>query len=113
MLKNRSNITLLVLALLYLLLVSTITDLNLINSIGYIIGSLTSPFIIIAFVSRKTHWLGKQQVIRMIILAIVFQLLLLLPLESPKSLISLASFISLIGLIISIVIELFRKKGKK
>lgn len=113
MLKNRSNITLLVLALLYLFLVTTITNLNLINTFGYIIGSLTSPFVIIAFISRMTHWSGKQQAIRMTILAIVFQLLLLLPLESPKSLISLASFISLIGLVIAIVIELFQKRGKK
>lgn len=111
--KLRSWIPVAVLSAVLLGLVITTTSLTPANTIGYAFGVLLSPFIIISLISRKTHWTGIQQVVRMLVLAIIFQVLLSLPLESPKSLINLISSVALIWFIIVIIIEAFHKKGGK
>ena len=113
MLKKRSWIPITVLSIVLLIIEIGTTILSPINTLGYFAGSLLSPFIIVSLVSRKTHWTGKQQITRILILGIIFQIFLQLPLQTPKALISLISIIAFIGLVIAIIIELFQKRGIK
>ncbi len=110
--KNNSWASITILTLLLLGIILATTNFNFANTLGFFVGSLLSPFIITTLINRKTHWDTYQKIAYMLALAIIFQVILLMPFEFLRNFVSLVSFVSLFTLVIVIVIELFTGNKK-